>query len=81
MQNQHPAMAMSKFIVLCSAEKIHVAKESEFSFFLRSASLQTLESLKQTLHETLKEYGEQRNPGADLLRMRLNQVRATLQAA
>ncbi|MDO8416348.1 MAG: hypothetical protein Q7S87_09075 [Agitococcus sp.] len=81
MQNQSQSHAsQQQFIVVVEDEKVLIAKESDFSFFLRQASVSKIESLKKVLHANLKTLGEQRNPTVDLLRMRLKQARSCLQA-
>lgn len=64
--------------ILVQGESVLLARESDFMDFVAEAPQEKVFSLKQSLERLVRQFGEVRSPQADLMRMRLRQLRNSL---
>jgi hypothetical protein len=64
--------------VLVQGERVLIARESDFMSFIEEAPREKVFGLKQSLETVVRQFGEVRSPAADLMRMRLRQLRNSI---
>lgn len=73
-----PAYNVRFGTVNLNGEEVLIARESDFLDFMEEAPAEKVFGLKAVIEQAVREFGERRTPAADLLRMRLRQLRGHL---